>query len=205
MTIWNPPALNPDNQDSIAARLAYADRLKDSDMVRFVAVAAPNAVPQIGTRAASQQMAQTIHMVERTRTVFGDGYMRPSNLPTRQIGNFGVLHDVHLTDNVSAVHLMSPFGRMGALMLLLALAAGAIGLCADRARTAWTQWPAVAGALSVWTLFGAAAYMILANLQLVPFTGRNIYLLAPSSGADLLEGLFLFALATIGLRRESAE
>lgn len=204
VTYWNPPTLDPDDRKSIAARLDFAERLKDSNMVRFVAVAAPNAVPQIGTLAASQQMAQTVHLVERTRTLFGDGYMLPSNLPTRQVANFGVLHDVHLTDNVSAVHLMSPFGRVSALMLLLTLAAAAISLCADRAREAWTHWPTVAGALSVWTLFGAAAYMILANLQLVPFTGRNIYLLAPSSGADLLEGLFLFALAAIGLRRESA-
>lgn len=47
--------------------------------------------------------------------------------------------------------------------------------------------------------------MILANLLLVPFTGRNIYLLAPSSGSDLIEGLALLALAIVGLRRERAQ
>ncbi|HZG47628.1 MAG TPA: hypothetical protein VEZ41_15375, partial [Allosphingosinicella sp.] len=60
-------------------------------------------------------------------------------------------------------------------------------------------WPELAGTLAIWTLFGAAAYMVLANLLLVPFTGRNIYLLAASSGGDLMEGLGLFLMARFGL------
>jgi hypothetical protein len=36
-------------------------------------------------------------------------------------------------------------------------------------------------------------------LLLVPFTGRNIYLLAASSGGDLIEGLALLLMARIGI------
>ena len=44
-------------------------------------------------------------------------------------------------------------------------------------------------------IFGAALYMILANLEILPFTGKNVYFLAASSGSDLLEGAILIALA----------
>ena len=55
------------------------------------------------------------------------------------------------------------------------------------------------GLVSLTLLLGVAAYVILANLQLTLFTGRNVYLMAASSGSDLLEGLTLFALAFFGL------
>ncbi|MBW8880285.1 MAG: hypothetical protein JF615_02335, partial [Asticcacaulis sp.] len=43
------------------------------------------------------------------------------------------------------------------------------------------------------------AYMVLANLLLVPFTGRNIYLLAVTSIGDLVEGAMLLVLAILTL------
>ena len=52
------------------------------------------------------------------------------------------------------------------------------------------------------TMFGAALYMLLANLEVLPFTGKNAYFLAASSGSDLLEGALLIALAmTAAVRR----
>ena len=48
------------------------------------------------------------------------------------------------------------------------------------------------GLFALWTPFVMAAYMILANLQVIPFTGRNVYLLAAFSGSDWVEGMTLF-------------
>ena len=59
------------------------------------------------------------------------------------------------------------------------------------------------GLLSLWLIFGTAAYIILANLQLALFTGRNVYLLAAVSNSDLLEGVTLLGLAFWGLARRS--
>ena len=207
--MWRPPALpedgTPATTQQLTDRLAYANAMSQND-IRLLAVVAPDYVPEIGSRDASQQMEQTIHLFERTRTLFGLGYAQPSNLPLArsQDANFGVLRDVHLTDNVSAVHLMAPFGRGAAVTLLAVLAAAAAGLCGGVERAGWHAWRANAGALAIWTIFGAAAYMILANLLLVPFTGRNIYLLAPTSGSDLIESAALLGMALVGLRGRQA-
>lgn len=135
--MWQPPNLpdgtdRPASETEIASRLRYAEAIDEND-IRLLAVANPDAVPLIGTKAASQQMEQTIHLVERTRTTFGIGYAQPSNLPRRQdSANFGVLREVHLTDNVSAVHLMAPFGRAAGAALILVLGVAAIGTCAGQ-------------------------------------------------------------------------
>ena len=49
-----------------------------------------------------------------TDTLFGRGYLTPANLT--------VLKPVQLNDNVSAIHLISPFGRVTAAALLILLA-----------------------------------------------------------------------------------
>ncbi|MCU0884355.1 MAG: hypothetical protein MUC44_05300 [Beijerinckiaceae bacterium] len=197
--VANPAAMT---NEALNEALDYSNEKNSANLIRLIAVVRPDWVPQIGNRAASQQMAQTIHLVQRTQDMFRDDYMRPSNLPIRQQPNLSALRDVHLTDNVAAVHLMAPFGRSAAFGLLLVLLVAAAAVCSERDVKFWTRPKAVAGALAIWTVFGAATYMVLANLLLVPFTGRNIYLLAPSSGSDLVEGLLLLMMATVGLTAE---
>lgn len=204
VVLSNPP---PPDGASLKKRLDYSNQLggyEGQNRIRFIATVRPDWVSSIGNRNASQQMAQTIHLAERTRHIFGNSYMEPSNLPISQQPNLSALRDVHLTDNVAAVHLMAPFGRIAAFGLLLVLLSVCVALCSGRDADFWRRRRALAGALAMWTVFGAGTYMILANLLLVPFTGRNIYLLAPSSGADLIEGLVLFAIGVVGLRRVQA-
>jgi hypothetical protein len=204
VVLSNPP---PPDGASLKERLDYSNQLggyEGQNRIRFIATVRPDWVSSIGNRNASQQMAQTIHLVERTRHIFGNAYMEPSNFPISQQPNLSALRDVHLTDNVAAVHLMAPFGRIAAFGLLLVLLSVCAALCSGRGADFWRRRRALAGALAMWTVFGAGTYMILANLLLVPFTGRNIYLLAPSSGADLIEGLVLFAIGVVGLRRVQA-
>jgi hypothetical protein len=181
-------------------RVAYAvdDRSTDPNWLRLRAVFAPGHIPQIGNRPAAIQLDQSVLLADLTGTLLGRGWLTPVDLGTFR------WQATHLSDYLSASHLMFPFGRLGALALLLVLAAAAGAAVAKRVPHP-ADWPQLAGALAIWTLFGAAAYMVLANLLLVPFTGRNIYLLAASSGGDLIEGLGLLLTARIGLAyRKSA-
>jgi hypothetical protein len=107
-----------------------------------------------------------------------------------------VLAPYQLNDNVTAIHLIAPFGRAGAAAFLLLLAAAA--LLYTRAALGRHETPSpllLAGIAAMWTIFGAALYMMLANLEVLPFTGKNVYFLAAASGSDLLEGAILIALA----------
>ena len=133
-----------------------------------------------------------------TDTWTGGGFMRPMDL--------GALRPVQMTDNLVAIHIIAPFGRLGAGALLLLLAALAVS-AARATRTPGTPQSdlRITGLLALWTLFGVGLYMVLANLQLAPFSGRNVYLLAAASDSDLFEGVSLFILAWWGLRSGEAE
>jgi len=185
-----PPAADAPLED----RVAYAvdGRSTDPNWLRLRAVFAPGQISAIGNRAAAVQLDQSVLLAELTGTLLGRGWLAPVDLGTFR------WQATHLSDYLSAAHIMAPFGRLGAIALLLVIAAAAAAATRRRVPTP-AAWPNLAGALAVWTLFGAAAYMILANLLLVPFTGRNIYLLAASSGGDLMEGLGLLLMARIGL------
>ena len=114
-----------------------------------------------------------------------------------------VLAPYQLNDNVTAIHLIAPFGRLGGAAFLLLLGVAALLYTRVTLREAEKPTPLMlAGIAALWTMFGAALYMILANLEVLPFTGKNVYFLAASSGSDLLEGALLIALAmTAAVRR----
>jgi hypothetical protein len=131
------------------------------------------------------------------RGPFGRGYLAVPLSPP--------LAATHLNDNLSAVHLLGPFGWVGALALLLLfcgwIAASVAGppaaadLSALAPRAAW-------GLMLLWTLSLAALYMLSANVELLLFTGKNIYFLAASSLSDAAEGALLVLLALWALGDE---
>ncbi|HEY0115317.1 MAG TPA: hypothetical protein VGB54_06315, partial [Allosphingosinicella sp.] len=194
--LWALVALTPPPSDSapLEERVAYAveERSTNPNWLRLRAVFAPDQIARIGNRSAAVQLDQSLLLGELTGTLLGRGWLAPVDLGTFR------WQATHLSDYLSASHIMAPFGRAGAIALLLVLAAAA-GAAVWRRVMAPAPWPNIAGALAIWTLFGAAAYMVMANLLLVPFTGRNIYLLAASSGGDLMEGLGLLLMARLGL------
>ena len=191
LVAFTPP---PGDEAPLEDRVAYAveQRSTNPNWLRLRAVFAPDQIPRIGNRAAAVQLDQSLLLGELTGTILGRGWLTPVDLGTFR------WQATRLSDYLSASHIMAPFGRAGAIALLLVLAAVAAAAVTRRVSAPW-PWPNLAGALAIWTLFGAAAYMVLANLLLVPFTGRNIYLLAASSGGDLMEGLGLLLMARIGL------
>lgn len=171
-----------------AALLAEATG-DDRNVLRLWTALAPERVARSGTSDAESQRRVSAILSEYTSSLPGRGYMTPSDPAD--------IRPYQADDNVSAVHVMSPFGRIGAALLVMML-----GLLAWRASPflARGNLAAVAGLLATWTLFATAFYMVLGNLQLVPFTGRNIYLLAALSASDLVEGWLLFTIAALGLR-----
>lgn len=178
--------------------LASLDRQAKAsqNLLRLYLIAAPEALGADVSTEAEALKIWSAQLSDYTGSLFGRGYLSPANLTA--------LKPVQATDNLTAVHLMSPFGRL-ATGLFLALLAGAPIAVWSLTRSTVLDARRATGLLALWCLFGAAAYMTLANLQLVPFTGRNAYLLAPTSGGDLLEGAILVALAVWGLAERSSQ
>lgn len=188
-------ARDRETADAAHARAAalLADATEDDrNWLRLWTAFAPERVARSGTSAAESQRRVSAILSDYTSTLSGRGYLARSDPAD--------IRPYQADDNLSAVHLMSPFGRVGAAVLVMM-----IGVLAWRTSplVARGDVASLAGTLATWTLFATAAYMVLANLQLVPFTGRNIYLLAALSASDLLEGWILFAMAahaTAGVR-----
>ncbi len=113
------------------------------------------------------------------------------------------LKGAEFDDFLAAIHIISPFGRMGAAGLILLLGGFAVAACGIAAKkTAGGEWLGAAAAV---TLAVTSTYIILGNALDAPFTGRNVYLLAALSQTDLIEGLTLLTLTALMLgRREQA-
>lgn len=175
--------------------LATLDRQAKAsqNLLRLYLIAAPEALGADVSTEAESLKVWSAQLSDYTGSLLGRGYLSPANLTA--------LKPVQATDNLTAVHLMSPFGRLATGLLLALLAAAPIAV--SKLNRSILDARKATGLLALWSLFGAAAYMTLANLQLVPFTGRNAYLLAPTSGGDLLEGAILFGLAIWGLATEA--
>jgi hypothetical protein len=164
--------------------------------VRMLAYLQPGRVPDIGTKISMESLDQTTSLGPLTSGLFGHGYLTPSYIRT-------ALRDYQYSDNLSAVHIIWPWGRIGALSMLAVILAGTAALQPARRhesdgtaqdRDDWVRIAALGASLTfVW----AGAYMVLANLNWVPFTGRNVYLLAVTSGGDLAEGFVLLMMAAL--------
>jgi hypothetical protein len=171
------------------------------DRLRLEAVFDPEALSNRGSAGAERDRNVIAHRNTYADSWSGRGWLtleRPS-----------LLEKTQLDDDVGEVHLISPFGRTGAAALLaveglIAALASLTVLARHGGDVLRLSVGASLGLLCLWTLFFVSAYMLLGVVQLVPFTGRDIYLLAAASPSDLVEGLVLIGLAYALLRREEA-
>jgi hypothetical protein len=152
--------------------------------IRLLELLAPQAVENLGVRAAYEQRVAMAEMLEYGASTAGKGWLR---IPAPD-----ALRQTHVDDNVTAVHLLGPFGRAGGLglaILLLVFAASIYALSAGKPVGTVFRAQLAATMLVVTSL-----YMLLANIGQVPFTGRNFYFLAIASHSDLLEGELLLVI-----------
>lgn len=149
-----------------------------SNAIRLLDLLAPQTVEDLGIRTAYEQRVAMAEMLQYGASPSGKGWLR---IPAPD-----ALRDTHVDDNVTAVHLLGPFGRVGGLgvgILLLTFAATIRTLAA-----AWPGAATIRAELASTMLVVTSLYMLLANVGEVPFTGRNFYFLAVASRSDLLEG-----------------
>ena len=199
---WRPlPTYAEAREDPAKAEALVESKvaIKRNDL-RFWSRLAPEELKRVGTTEAEGFLTVMENLrAYAARGPFGEGYLAvPLSAP---------LAATHLNDNLSAVHLLGPFGWVGALALLLLfcgwIAASVAGppaapdLSALAPREAW-------GLLLLWTLGLAALYMLSANVELLLFTGKNIYFLAASSLSDVVEGSLLVLLSLWALAPEPA-
>jgi hypothetical protein len=187
----------PSPADSLGRYLAEAVQW-DRNSVRMLAYLQPRPVVEIGTKISLESLDQTTSLGPLTSGLFGHGYLAPSYIRM-------ALRDYQYSDNLSAVHIIWPWGRIGALGVLAVILAGTAALQPARLRGLdgttkdRDDWVRIAALGASLTIFWAGAYMVLANLNWVPFTGRNIYLLAVTSGGDLAEGYALLLMAALAV------
>lgn len=141
-----------------------------------------------GSSASFEMLEQAAQLEPLTGNYIGEGYLAPSGVQMP-------LLKYQYSDNLLAVHLLWPFGRFGLAVFLLSLLIVLMTFWRSRgSKGAGEGWRGEAARLAAMTFFWSAAYMALANLNIVPFTGRNAYLLAAQSMGDLAEGFLLLLL-----------
>lgn len=158
----------------------------------------PQRLIDAGSSASFEMLEQAAQLEPLTSDLIGKGYLAPSGIVMP-------LLKYQYSDNLLAVHIIWPFGKLGLVFFLGGLL-WVLGIF-WRARSdgaVGQNWQAEAGRLSAMIFFWSAAYMALANLNLVPFTGRNAYLLASQSMGDLAEGFLLLLIIALPLVAASA-
>jgi hypothetical protein len=180
--------------------LDYAQAMNSKNLIRIMALFTPDRVPLIGTRDAMDSAMQVLYLHTYGGYFLGQGYLA-------NITDWGNLRDVQFSDNLSAIHILYPFGRSAAIGLLAVMFVAVISVLKTPLPDGEKAWRDVAAQLSLWTFFGTGAYMVLANLLLVPFTGRNLYLLAVTSVSDIFEGTALLVIAywALSARKEAGD
>jgi len=163
--------------------------------LRILGLIDPDALTEIGTREAEGQGIAFAHMADHSRLLEGHGYLEAPAPAANGLLRF------HMNDNVTSVHVMGPFGRLGAIvyltLLFMALVLVAARVPKRRENEQNDTWASMVVVLSASTIVLVTAYMFLANIGAAPFTGRNAYLMAVNSMGDVAEAGVLFGIAIL--------
>ena len=185
------------------ASAAIESRVPSHRMLRLYMLSDPEVLPEFGL-VASERMAihyGTLQSYAQTGGWRGAGYLA-SDLP-RYLG------DTYLSDLVPMVFVLPEQGKLGLMGLALLYLAplGALALFAappeeggawDRRSPLARQMHWIAG-VALLALAVPSLFMVLGNLNLALFTGKNCSLLGVNSLSDALESGILLGLATLGL------
>jgi hypothetical protein len=197
----NDPAYQKALSDPAEANDFMARRLGQStNQLRILSYVAPHQLEQAGTSKAEGLVMQRRMLDRYSGTgLFGAGWL---HVPLT------MFRDTHMNDNLSAIHILAPFGIAGALGIVTLLVA--LALLPLRTRFTSDESPEHAidqrtalGILALWTFSLCGIYMFAANVGMVLFTGKNVYLLAATSNSDAIEGGVLLLIALVALGRVS--
>jgi len=164
---------------------------RDRNWLRLLHSFYPETLDKIGTRDSDNLaiMHQVLNRYQQSGLT-GAGY------PHGEVTT--VLGPTVLREHVPAVYLLADFGHFGmallAILYLMPLWSFRHGLFEVSGDVAGTLLAAHFGTLC-FTAFGlCSVYMLLANYNVLPFTGKNAYLLGLDSIGDLFEATLLLAL-----------
>jgi hypothetical protein len=168
------------------------DLVTDSTLLRVLQFTNREYLINLGTDSA-ERIAQDHAIMENYchRGLLGEGYLKVEVLPAKFV--------TAMNDNVSAIFIFAQFGVLGALAVLVAYVAISLATGAAQGNThSFTSWLALIAGLS---FSFVSVYMMAANYGLLPFTGRNMYLLGLNSLSDIVESLLLLVLIVLGVTR----
>ena len=199
------PLLRPGQQGipgpAVVADAAGGQGFADSRLLRLYMLSNPGGLTEAGL-VASERMATHFSTLEdygRTGGWWGRGYLA-TELP-RYLG------DTHLSDLVPMAFLLPEQGKLGlaGLALLYVVPVLAFALFASARRGARGASSALGGqgiwltAVALLAVAAPSLFMILGNLNLALFTGKNCALLGVNSLSDAVESGALLGLAALGL------
>jgi|GEM_PF-4159586 len=177
---------------------------RSQQMFRLYMLANPDLLSEVGLDPAERVAIQfsTLQSYAKLGGWFGRGFLG-AELP-RHLGI------TYLSDLVPMVFVLTEFGKLGlfglALLYLLSLAAVPLTARVHDDRDRLAQQGLFIGLAALLAFALPSLYMLLANLNLVLFTGKNTNLLSLNSLSDVLESGILIGVAVVGLglRRSSA-
>ncbi len=195
LTGWTAVDVEKARSDRAAAEDLLDSRTRtDQNTLRLWNVIAPAELSQVGTQSAEGLVIVMANLRDYAgRGTLGEGYL---SVPLSE-----ALRATHLDDNLSAVHVLAAFGWLGGLALLAFLSAWALAPVlalqgsGSGGIASWITPRVAFGLMLVWTIAVAGLYMFSANVELLLFTGKNVYFLAAASRSDLVEGTLLVLLA----------
>ncbi len=195
LVIWSPIALLEGVSENLADELTESEGIiTDRNVLRALQYINPERLVEIGTDD-SEVIAQDLALMDNyaRRGWHGEGYLR-----VRVVSAKG---ETCKNDNVSAIFVFGQFGMIGGGGLMLAYILTIAGASIVFIKTGRRQ-SAYIGRIVATTsaiIFAASSiYMMAANLGLLPFTGRNLYMLGLNSLGDVYEGLILLAMMAFG-------
>jgi len=175
---------------------------KGENVLRLMQYVAPTHLQEIGSKSSESVAQHYAIMNAYTRRGFlGEGYMNVKVHPS--------LYKTCLNDNISGVYIFSQFGVLGALAIIFAYAI--LILTGYRSREEiLSEKIQLGGLLSLLSILSAltvivvSIYMIGANCNLLPFTGRNLYFMGLNSMSDIFESALLLSFITAGIAAGSS-
>ncbi|HYU36257.1 MAG TPA: hypothetical protein VEW48_29205 [Thermoanaerobaculia bacterium] len=185
-------------------QVAQLSSTRSQQMFRLYMLANPDLLSEVGLDPAERVAIQfsTLQSYAKLGGWFGRGYLG-AELP-RHLGI------TYLSDLVPMVFVLTEFGKLGlfglALLYLLSLVAVPLTARAHDDRDRLAQQGLFIGLAALLAFALPSLYMLLANLNLVLFTGKNMNLLSLNSLSDVLESGTLLGVAVVGLglRRSAA-